>query len=99
LRTALPAPPSANAFDAIGMSELYGPADEAESAATIHAALDAGITVIDSGDFYLREEVRDRSAGAARDGEGRPAPRISGHCQPAAGIRPASWCDFGAWET
>ncbi|RVX42661.1 pyridoxine 4-dehydrogenase [Nonomuraea polychroma] len=37
---------------AMGMSDLYGPADEAESLATIHAALDAGITLIDTGDFY-----------------------------------------------
>jgi aryl-alcohol dehydrogenase-like predicted oxidoreductase len=34
------------------MSDLYGPADRAESIATIHAALDAGITLIDTGDFY-----------------------------------------------
>ncbi|MFE3450065.1 aldo/keto reductase [Nonomuraea sp. NPDC059194] len=37
---------------AMGMSDLYGPADEAESIATIHAALDAGITLLDTGDFY-----------------------------------------------
>jgi len=37
---------------AMGMSDLYGPADEAESIATVHAALDAGITLIDTGDFY-----------------------------------------------
>jgi aryl-alcohol dehydrogenase-like predicted oxidoreductase len=36
----------------MGMSGVYGPADEAESIATIHAALDAGITLIDTGDFY-----------------------------------------------
>jgi aryl-alcohol dehydrogenase-like predicted oxidoreductase len=36
----------------MGMSGTYGPADEAESIATIHAALDAGITLIDTGDFY-----------------------------------------------
>src|SRR5256714_2246196 len=36
----------------MGMSALYGPADEDESIATIHAALDAGITLIDTGDFY-----------------------------------------------
>jgi aryl-alcohol dehydrogenase-like predicted oxidoreductase len=36
----------------MGMSGVYGPADRAESIATIHAALDAGITLIDSGDFY-----------------------------------------------
>jgi aryl-alcohol dehydrogenase-like predicted oxidoreductase len=37
---------------AMGMSALYGEADRAESIATIHAALDAGITLIDTGDFY-----------------------------------------------
>jgi len=36
----------------MGMSDLYGPADRRESIATIHAALDAGITLLDSGDFY-----------------------------------------------
>lgn len=36
----------------MGMSDLYGPADEGESIATIHAALDAGITLLDTGDFY-----------------------------------------------
>jgi aryl-alcohol dehydrogenase-like predicted oxidoreductase len=36
----------------MGMSGIYGPADEAESIATIHAALDAGISFIDTGDFY-----------------------------------------------
>ncbi len=34
------------------MSGVYGHADEDESIATIHAALDAGITLIDTGDFY-----------------------------------------------
>jgi len=36
----------------MGMSDVYGPTDEAESIATVHAALDAGITLIDTGDFY-----------------------------------------------
>jgi aryl-alcohol dehydrogenase-like predicted oxidoreductase len=36
----------------MGMSDLYGPADRDESIATIHAALDAGITLLDTGDFY-----------------------------------------------
>jgi aryl-alcohol dehydrogenase-like predicted oxidoreductase len=31
---------------------MYGPADEAESTATIHAALDRGVTLLDTGDFY-----------------------------------------------
>lgn len=37
---------------AMGMSGVYGPADRAESIATIHAAIDAGVTLIDTGDFY-----------------------------------------------
>jgi aryl-alcohol dehydrogenase-like predicted oxidoreductase len=36
----------------MGMSDVYGPADETESVATIRAALDAGITLLDTGDFY-----------------------------------------------
>ena len=36
----------------MGMSDFYGPADESESIATIHAALDAGVTLIDTGDYY-----------------------------------------------
>ena len=36
----------------MGMSDFYGPADRAESIATIHAALDSGATFIDTGDFY-----------------------------------------------
>jgi aryl-alcohol dehydrogenase-like predicted oxidoreductase len=56
----------------MGMSGMYGPSDRAESIATIHAALDAGINLLDTGDFYgmghnemliaeaLREVPRDR---------------------------------------
>jgi aryl-alcohol dehydrogenase-like predicted oxidoreductase len=36
----------------MGMSGGYGPADDAVSIATIHAALEAGITMLDTGDFY-----------------------------------------------
>jgi aryl-alcohol dehydrogenase-like predicted oxidoreductase len=36
----------------MGMSGAYGPTDRAEAVATVHAALDAGITLIDTGDFY-----------------------------------------------
>jgi aryl-alcohol dehydrogenase-like predicted oxidoreductase len=43
---------SALGLGCMGMSGMYGPADRAESIATIHAALDAGITLLDTGDFY-----------------------------------------------
>ena len=36
----------------MGMSDFYGAADEQESIATIHAALEAGVTLFDTGDFY-----------------------------------------------
>jgi aryl-alcohol dehydrogenase-like predicted oxidoreductase len=43
---------SALGLGCMGMSGMYGPADRAESIATIHAALDAGVDLIDTGDFY-----------------------------------------------
>jgi aryl-alcohol dehydrogenase-like predicted oxidoreductase len=43
---------SALGLGCMGMSGMYGPAERGESIATIHAALDAGITLLDTGDFY-----------------------------------------------
>jgi aryl-alcohol dehydrogenase-like predicted oxidoreductase len=43
---------SAIGLGCMGMSGTYGPADETESIATIHAALDAGISLLDTGDYY-----------------------------------------------
>ncbi|MGW0843272.1 aldo/keto reductase [Streptomyces sp. NPDC002787] len=43
---------SALGLGCMGMSALYGGADRAESLATIHAALEAGVTLLDTGDFY-----------------------------------------------
>jgi aryl-alcohol dehydrogenase-like predicted oxidoreductase len=43
---------SALGLGCMGMSGMYGPADRSESIGTIHAALDAGINLLDTGDFY-----------------------------------------------
>ncbi|ANL41487.1 aldo/keto reductase protein [Rhizobium phaseoli] len=43
---------SAIGLGCMGMSGMYGPSDRAESIATIHAALDAGVNLLDTGDFY-----------------------------------------------
>src|SRR6476660_9460855 len=40
------------ALGCMGMSGMYGPADERESIATIHAALDQGVSLLDTGDYY-----------------------------------------------
>ncbi|MGW6060448.1 aldo/keto reductase [Streptomyces sp. NPDC055189] len=43
---------SALGLGAMSMSGAYGAADRTESIATVHAALDAGVTLVDTGDFY-----------------------------------------------
>jgi aryl-alcohol dehydrogenase-like predicted oxidoreductase len=64
---------SALGLGCMGMTDLYGPADEAEGMATIRAALDAGITLLDTGDFYgmgtnellIREALKGRARESA----------------------------------
>lgn len=60
---------SALGLGLMGMSDLYGPSDRSEGIATVHAALEAGVTLLDTGDFYgmgdnellLREALRGRN--------------------------------------
>lgn len=77
---------SAIGLGCMGMSDYYGVADDAESIATIRAAMDAGITLLDTGDFYgmglnellVREAIKRRrdevqlsvKFGALRDPDG-----------------------------
>lgn len=62
---------SAIGLGTMGMSAMYGPADRAESIATIHAALDAGVKLLDTGDFYGSGHnellVREALSGRKRD--------------------------------
>lgn len=55
----------------MGMSDLYGPANRKEAIGTIRAALDAGISLLDTGDFYGMGDnellIRDALAGRNRD--------------------------------
>jgi aryl-alcohol dehydrogenase-like predicted oxidoreductase len=62
---------SAIGLGCMGMSDLYGPSDEAEGVATIRAALDAGVTLLDTGDYYGMGHnellIRDALRGRSRD--------------------------------
>jgi aryl-alcohol dehydrogenase-like predicted oxidoreductase len=61
---------SALGLGCMGMSEFYGPTDEAESLSTIAAALDAGCTFLDTADMYgpfLNEQLVGRAIAGRRD--------------------------------
>ena len=91
---------SALGLGCMGMSGMYGPTDEAESVATIRAALDAGITLLDTGDFYgmghnellireaLRAGGRDRAVISVKFGALRgPDGGWTGHDARPAAVR------------
>jgi len=85
---------SAFGLGCMGMSGMYGPSDRAESIATIHAAMDAGVTLLDTGDFYGMGH-NEMLIGEALKGGGRDKIQLSvkfgAQRDPAAG-----WIGFDA---
>ena len=93
----------------MGMSDLHGPADDAESIATIHAALDAGVSQLDTGDYYATGE-NEMLVRRALEGRDRDAAVISVKFgvlrDPAGGwtgarwtrqLRSCSWSSLSRW--
>lgn len=61
---------SVEGLGAMGMSAFYGPRDDAESTATLHRALDLGVTMIDTAELYgpfLNEQLIGQAIGGRRD--------------------------------
>ncbi len=96
---------SAIGLGCMGMSNAYGPADRDESIATIHAAMDAEVTLLDTGDFYGQghNELLIREAIAGRRDEVQLSVKFGG-MRDAAGAfigfdtRPAAVANFLAYS-
>jgi aryl-alcohol dehydrogenase-like predicted oxidoreductase len=93
------------ALGCMGMSGMYGPTDEAESIATIHAALDAGVTLLDTGDFYGTGHNEMLIGRALRDRPGQAlisvkfgAMRAPGGAWVGVDARPAAVKNFAAYS-
>ena len=88
----------------MGMSGVYGQTEDAESIATIHAALERGVNLIDTGDFYgsghnemlIGRALRDRRDRALLSVSSGPfaAPTAAG-----AVSMPARWPSRTSWPT
>lgn len=100
---------SALGLGCMGMSALYGDADRTEGIATIHAALEAGVTLLDTGDFYgmghnellIGEALR--SAPAARRERAQVSVKFGALRDPDGGWsgydgRPAAVKNFAAYS-
>ncbi|WP_328831559.1 aldo/keto reductase [Streptomyces sp. NBC_00252] len=100
---------SALGLGCMGMSALYGEADRTESIATVHAALEAGVTLLDTGDFYamghnemlIGEALR--TAPAARREQALTSVKFGALRDPAGGWsgydgRPAAVKNFAAYS-
>ncbi|MEZ2126998.1 MULTISPECIES: aldo/keto reductase [unclassified Sinorhizobium] len=97
---------SAIGLGCMGMSGMYGPSDRAESIATIHAALDAGVNLLDTGDFYgmgHNEMLIGEALKGRRREEAIISVKFGGLRDPAAGwigfdARPAAVKNFLAYS-
>jgi aryl-alcohol dehydrogenase-like predicted oxidoreductase len=96
---------SALGLGCMGMSDFYGPADETESLHTINAALDEGITLLDTGDFYGmgHNELLVRRAIQGRRGEVFVQVKFGGLRTPEGGFsgidcRPVAVKNFAAYS-
>ena len=89
----------------MGMSGMYGKTDDEESIATIHAAIDAGVTLIDTGDFYgsgHNEMLVGRALAGRRD-RAQISVKFGGMRDPMGGWtgfdgRPAAVKNFAAYS-